>query len=207
VSTTPRLLRALGPLAVVVDVEPGTAGRLAAVLRDLDLPEGCEIVAGAESVVVRYERLDDAAVVRQRIVALPGGAVPDAAARGRLVEVPVTYDGDDLEPVAAATGRSVDELIERHGAPTYLVDFMGFAPGFGYLTGLDPVLEVPRRATPRPVVPAGAVAIAARFTAIYPSASPGGWHLLGRTDLTMWDPDRAEPSLLQPGDRVRFVPS
>jgi KipI family sensor histidine kinase inhibitor len=200
-------VRALGPLAVVVDVEPGTAGRWAAALRDLDLPPGAEVVAGAASVAVRYERLDDAAVVHQRVATAVDGAAPDPAGGGRLLEVPVVYDGDDLDAVATATGRSVEDLIARHTAPTYVVDFMGFTPGFGYLTGLDPVLELPRRTTPRPAVPAGAVAIAARFTAVYPTASPGGWHLIGRTDLTLWDPARVEPSLLQPGDRVRFARS
>lgn len=206
-SPTTGPVRALGPLAVVVDVEPGTAGRWAAALRDLDLPPGAEVVAGAASVAVRYERLDDAAVVHQRVATAVDGAAPDPAGGGRLLEVPVVYDGDDLDAVATATGRSVEDLIARHTAPTYVVDFMGFTPGFGYLTGLDPVLELPRRTTPRPAVPAGAVAIAARFTAVYPTASPGGWHLIGRTDLTLWDPARVEPSLLQPGDRVRFARS
>lgn len=96
--------------------------------------------------------------------------------------------------------------MERHAAGTYRAAFCGFAPGFAYLTGLDPSLHLPRRDTPRTRVPAGSIAIAAEYTAVYPSASPGGWHLIGRTDATLFDPQRQPPALIVPGTAVHFVP-
>jgi len=124
-----------------------------------------------------------------------------------VVEIPVVYDGDDLDDVARATGLEPSDVIARHSGSSFRVDFCGFAPGFGYLRGLDPRLHLPRRATPRTRVPAGSVAIAAEFTAVYPRPSPGGWHLLGSTDRVMFDPDRSPPALFEPGVHVRFVAS
>ncbi|MBV8758744.1 MAG: allophanate hydrolase subunit 1 [Deltaproteobacteria bacterium] len=112
-----------------------------------------------------------------------------------------TYDGADLDDVARATGLSTRDVIERHAAAMYTVDTIGFRPGFAYLAGLDPALVLPRRATPRPRVPAGSLAIADVFTAVYPGESPGGWHLIGRIAEPMFGPDGARLSL---GDRVRF---
>lgn len=120
----------------------------------------------------------------------------------RDVELRAHYDGPDLADVARATGLSVDEVIRRHASATYTVDTIGFAPGFAYLAGLDAALVIPRRATPRPRVPAGSLAIGADRTAVYPFASPGGWHLLGVVDEPMFGPGGAR---LQLGDRVRFV--
>ena len=114
------------------------------------------------------------------------------------------YDGDDLDAVAAELGLAVDDVIARHVAGTYVADFCGFAPGFAYLSGLDPTLRLPRRATPRTSVPAGSVAIAGPYTAVYPTASPGGWHLLGHTDIELFDPSVDPPALLAPGTRVTF---
>jgi len=131
------------------------------------------------------------------------GVVPTG---GDEIEVPVVYAGDDLADVAARVGVATDEVVSLHTAPTYTVVCLGFSRAFPYLSGLDPVLTLPRRPSPRTVVPAGSVAIAADQTGIYPQASPGGWHLLGRTGLDLFDEDRSPPSLLQPGDRVRFVP-
>ncbi|QHT58363.1 allophanate hydrolase subunit 1 [Cellulomonas sp. H30R-01] len=128
------------------------------------------------------------------------------AERGDVVELPVHYDGEDLAEVAALTGLTVDAVVERHAAATYTVAFGGFMPGFAYLVGLDPALRVPRRATPRERVPAGAVAIADEFAAVYPAATPGGWRLLGRCDVPLFDVARTPPALLTPGSRVRFVP-
>ena len=121
------------------------------------------------------------------------------------VEIPTVYDGADLSDVAAATGMSVDEVIRLHAGREYRVYMIGFAPGFAYLGELDEKLRLPRRASPRTRVPAGSVAIADAQTAVYPGPTPGGWHLIGRTDLTMFDPKREKPSLLGAGDRVRFV--
>jgi 5-oxoprolinase (ATP-hydrolysing) subunit B len=127
-------------------------------------------------------------------------------AAGRRVEIPVRYDGPDLEGVAAHCGLSVDEVVRRHAAPEYVVYFIGFQPGFAYLGGLDPRLHTPRRAEPRLVVPAGSVGIGGAQTGIYPLASPGGWQLIGRTVLPLFDPQAEPPTLLAPGDRVRFMP-
>ena len=129
------------------------------------------------------------------------------AGRTDIVEIPVVYDGEDLQSVARTCGMGVDDVISAHSAPTYLAAFCGFAPGFAYLTGADRRLHLPRRDTPRTRVPAGAVAIAAGYSAVYPLSSPGGWHLLGHTDESIFDPTREEPALLQPGMRVRFAPS
>ena len=118
----------------------------------------------------------------------------------------MVYDGADLAEVAEETGFSPDEVIARHSGRDYLVGWLGFSPGFGYLTGLDPALHVARRATPRTSVPAGSVAIAGPLAAVYPSASPGGWRLLGRTSVRLWDERREPPAALAPGQRVRFRP-
>jgi KipI family sensor histidine kinase inhibitor len=120
-------------------------------------------------------------------------------------EIRVTYDGADLGEVSLSTGLSVDEIIARHSGRSYTVDLLGFVPGFAYLSELDPALQLPRRSQPRPRVPAGSVAIAGAQTAVYPLDTPGGWHLIGRTDQVMFDPSRDPPALLHAGDVVRFV--
>ena len=133
----------------------------------------------------------------------------DATGTVRSVTIPVQYGGDagpDLAEVAALTGISVDEVIARHAAVEYRVAMLGFAPGFPYLLGLDPRLAVPRRHDPRQRVPAGSVAIGGSQTGIYPAALPGGWQLIGRTPLRLFDVHATPPSLLLPGDRVRFRP-
>jgi KipI family sensor histidine kinase inhibitor len=132
--------------------------------------------------------------------------LPEAATvGGEPLRVPVVYDGADLDEVASLTGLSREEVVARHVGADYVVAYLGFSPGFGYLTGLDERLHVPRRDSPRTAVPAGSVAIAGPYGAVYPSSSPGGWRLLGRTTLRLWDPGREPPSLLQPGTQVRFV--
>ncbi|MDO9175148.1 MAG: carboxyltransferase domain-containing protein, partial [Actinomycetota bacterium] len=113
-------------------------------------------------------------------------------------------DGDDLHDVAARCGLTPSEVVTLHTSIEYTVAFCGFMPGFAYLVGLPSVLHLPRHATPRTRVPAGSVAIAAEFTGVYPRESPGGWHLLGRTDAALWDDLRTPPALLPPGARVRF---
>ncbi|HEY0187407.1 MAG TPA: carboxyltransferase domain-containing protein [Cellulomonas sp.] len=122
-----------------------------------------------------------------------------------VVELPVRYDGPDLAEVATLTGLDVEEVVRRHLAGRYTVAFGGFMPGFAYLSGLDPLLHVPRRDTPRVRVPAGAVAVAGEFTAVYPAATPGGWRILGTCDLPLFDVRRTSPALLPPGTSVRFV--
>jgi KipI family sensor histidine kinase inhibitor len=129
-----------------------------------------------------------------------------AASPGRLVEIPVAYNGQDLTEVAQLTGLSESEVIELHSSTVFNAAFAGFAPGFMYCTGLPEILQLPRRATPRTSVPAGSLAMADAYTAIYPLNSPGGWNLIGTTDIKMFDAKADQPSFLLPGDRVRFVP-
>jgi KipI family sensor histidine kinase inhibitor len=124
----------------------------------------------------------------------------------RLINVPTIYDGEDLEEVARRTGLTRDSVIEIHSSREYRVYMLGFAPGFAYLGDLDQRLALPRRDVPRKRVPAGSVAIAETQTAVYPSSTPGGWHLIGRTELVMFDPSRESPATLEVGDRVRFEP-
>ncbi|GAB3580531.1 hypothetical protein GCM10027579_07350 [Calidifontibacter terrae] len=116
----------------------------------------------------------------------------------------MVYDGADLDEVATLLGITSQEVIARHTGQVWTVEFAGFAPGFGYLIGSEGNLVVPRRATPRTRIPAGAVGLADQFSGVYPKASPGGWQLLGRTDLAMWDVERDEPALLTPGRRIHF---
>ena len=133
------------------------------------------------------------------------GDHPDA---GKLIEVAVLYggeDGPDLAAVAEYAGLPSDEVVARHAACEYTVAMLGFAPGFPYLIGLDPRLEMPRLDTPRAHVPAGSVGIGGAQTGIYPRSGPGGWQLIGRTRMTLFDPAREPPGILAPGDRVRFV--
>lgn len=127
----------------------------------------------------------------------------------RTIEIPVHYggaDGPDLDEVAAHAGLEPDEVIARHATVEYHVAMLGFAPGFPYLLGLDAALSMPRLATPRRRVPAGSVGIGGAQTGIYPRTGPGGWRIVGRADATLFDPLRDPPTLLAPGDRVRFVP-
>jgi KipI family sensor histidine kinase inhibitor len=126
------------------------------------------------------------------------------AAKPRAHMILVHYDGIDLDAVAAATRLSAGDVIARHTARSYTVDLLGFVPGFAYLSELDPSLQLPRRPQPRPRVPAGSVAIAAAQTAVYPLDTPGGWHIIGRTETVMFDPAREPAALLRAGDIVRF---
>jgi KipI family sensor histidine kinase inhibitor len=167
-------------------------------------PEGVEeLVPAARTLLVRF---DPAVTDADRLGAVLRRVSPvdSAVAEADEVVIPVVYDGEDLADVAAETGLSVASLIERHTAGAYVSAFCGFAPGFAYLSGSDPVLHVARRSTPRTRIPAGSVAIAGEYSAVYPSASPGGWRLLGRTDAPVWDVERDPPNLLPPGTRVRF---
>lgn len=154
---------------------------------------------GATTVLLRGRPVD--------LRSLVGATEPAdlSAVAGREVEVPVVYDGPDLDAVARHCGLEPDEVVRRHVASRWTVAFAGFAPGFAYLSGGDPRLEVPRLERPRPRVEAGSVGLAGRFSGVYPRPSPGGWRLIGRTDAPLWDLDRDDPALLHPGDLVRFV--
>ena len=164
------------------------------------LSDHVEAVLGAQTVLLRGVPAElNSLVARTTPVQL--GSMP----LGPLVEVPVVYDGEDLDAVVHLTGLTRNAVIEAHTRSDWTAAFGGFAPGFSYLIGGDPRLEVPRRNSPRTSVPAGAVGLAGQFSGIYPRSSPGGWQLIGRTDVPMWDLDRTPPALLVPGTRVRFV--
>lgn len=167
-------------------------------------PEGVtDLVPAARTLLLRLdpETADPAEIERVVRTRVP---THDAPRSGGLLRVPVVYDGADLAEVASLTGLSEQAVIEEHTRQEWTVAFGGFAPGFGYLTTDSRRLDVPRRAEARTRVPAGSVGLAGEFTGIYPSASPGGWQLIGRTDLEIWQVDRDPPALLRPGVRVRF---
>jgi KipI family sensor histidine kinase inhibitor len=207
VSVDLRLLPA-GPRAVLVELASlGAVLALAEELRDDRLGAVTELVPAARTVLVVHDGRHPDEVERWIV---SRAAAADPARRhptSEAVTIDVRYDGADLEPVADLTGLSVDEVIARHSAATYTAAFCGFVPGFAYLVGLDARLHLPRRSTPRPRVPAGSVAIAADLTGVYPSATAGGWHLLGTTDAVMWSDDRDPPALVVPGAVVRFRPT
>jgi 5-oxoprolinase (ATP-hydrolysing) subunit B len=163
-----------------------------------------DLVPAARTVLVMF---DATTTTVERVVADVSGRQISAVAEraGPLVEVPVVYDGEDLAEVAALSGLSEEEVVARHQRPEYRVAFCGFAPGFAYIVGGDPALQVPRRRSPRTAVPAGSVALADEFTGVYPRQMPGGWQLIGHTDAVLWDLSRDQPALLPPGTRARFV--
>ncbi|WP_342357122.1 5-oxoprolinase/urea amidolyase family protein [Paraburkholderia sacchari] len=162
-----------------------------------------EVIPGARTLLVRFDPYTiDRAQLTEKLCQLDVSIHRERS--GSTFDIPVTYDGEDLGEVAELLGWSVDQLIRRHSEATYSVAFTGFAPGFAYMTSDDPGFNVPRRKTPRVRIPAGSVAIAGKFSGIYPSDSPGGWQLLGTTQTRMWDTARARAALLAPGDRVRF---
>ena len=199
-------VRPAGARGLLVEVEDlETVHRLHAALRALDPPGVVELVPAYRTVLIVAEP-DRAGVLDELAAALGELELPPAeAVAGETVEIPVRYDGEDLPEVARLTGLEADEVVRRHTAPEYTVAFLGFSPGFPYLVGLDPALEVPRRDTPRTSIPAGSVGLAGNQTGIYPAASPGGWQLIGRTDVTLFDPARDPPALLAPGTRLRFT--
>lgn len=192
-------IRPYGDTALLVETDAPLA--LAAALSDgLGLPG---VVPAARTVLVPLvaDRRRTEELIRVALAA-PAEPVPP-----REVTIDVTYDGADLDAVAAETGLSATEVVDRHAGADYTVAFCGFSPGFAYLTGLPAVLHLPRLATPRTRVPAGSVAIAGGYAGIYPRSSPGGWRLLGHTDAPLWNLDRDPPGLLVPGTRVRFRPA
>jgi inhibitor of KinA len=210
----------LGDRALVIElgrrVDPQTHARVrevAALLSAAALPGATDVVPAFTTVALHYrpeawhgDAPYDALRIRvEGLVQGGSGAEPSAA---RVVEIPVCYGGEfgpDLEEVALACGLTPAEVIERHAASPHVVYMLGFSPGMPYLGGLDPRLFVPRRATPRTAVAAGSVAIARDQSIVYPNQTPGGWNVLGRTPMRLFDPTARDPCALQPGDAVRFV--
>jgi KipI family sensor histidine kinase inhibitor len=210
-------LRASGDSLVLVELEarldPAVNQRavaLAGAIVDAAVPGVRDVVPAYACVGIHVDPLRFDAGALDRAVAAAWAAAPAAEVDdGRLVEIPVCYGGaygPDLDEVAAFARTTPDDVVHRHSATTYRVYMLGFLPGFAYLGAVDATIAMPRRSRPRADVPAGSVGIAGRQTGVYPSNSPGGWRLIGRTPWRMFDSARPRPSLLAAGDRVRFVP-
>ncbi|MFJ7628303.1 allophanate hydrolase subunit 1 [Streptomyces sp. NPDC097595] len=212
---TPAVLRVLpaGPGALLVELSSGEHAEAfhAELLRRRargELPALREIVPGARTVLLDgiADRTPDGRAALARTL-VSWDVPPLRRDVVDAVEIPVAYDGPDLADVAAAWGVTPAEVPGIHAGTEFRVAFCGFAPGFGYLTGLPAHLDTPRRATPRTRVPAGALALAGPYTGVYPRASPGGWQIIGRMSGPgeLWNPAREPAALLSPGTRVRFV--
>ena len=206
----------LGDSAVTVKLGDGISEALSElVVRRADAISK-ERIAGVSDVVPSYGSLTvhydprtiSYADVRKRILSVRINEESGAASEREIVRhfIPVRYDGEDLADVARLTRLDAEEVVRIHSSAEYRVFVIGFVPGFAYLGPLDSRLVLPRRESPRKRVPAGSVAIAENQTGVYPSETPGGWHLIGRTDLRLFEASRAQPSMLAVGDRVRFVP-
>jgi KipI family sensor histidine kinase inhibitor len=177
----------------------------AAALREAALPGVLDIVPASRTVLLKLDGPRHQRAVRRRLRTLQ--VAPDLVATAPPEEptvIDVVYDGGDLAEVADRTGLTTAQVINAHTGTPWQVGFGGFAPGFAYLVGGDPRLAVPQRTEPRSSVPAGAVGLAGEFTGIYPRRSPGGWQLIGHTDVVLWDIDRPNPALLTPGMWVQF---
>ena len=207
-------VRDAGDSALLLELEPvidesvnQRAIAIAAALRREPIAGIRDVVPTYRSVAVHFDPLAvDVEVVRDAIAR--ARSTPAIARDSRLLEVPVTYGGDagpDLADVAALVGVPADDVIARHVSREYRVFMLGFLPGFAYMGSVDPAIAVPRRASPRTRVPAGSVGIAGQQTGIYPMESPGGWQIIGRTELAIFDPQRTPAAVFAPGDRVRFV--
>lgn len=183
---------------------------LDAALRARPVPGLVETVPTYRSLLVMYDpQASDAEAMRATLTEALNALATVDLPQGRLVEIPVRYGGEwgpDLADVAAHCGMTQAAVIELHAQPVYTVAMLGFAPGFAYLLGLPDALATPRLATPRLRVPPGSVGIAGAQTGVYALSTPGGWRIIGRTDLALFDASRAEPFALHAGDRVRFTP-
>jgi KipI family sensor histidine kinase inhibitor len=200
----PRVLHA-GLTALLLEVEdlPAAMAWHAHLLAQ-PLPGQAEALAAASTVLLRFDTPEHAAAAARSVADRIPGAAAQASPLHHRIEV--HYAGEDLAELARLTGLSIEGVIAAHTGTDWTGAFGGFAPGFTYLTGGDPVLDVPRRTSPRTAVPAGSVALAGRFSAVYPRQSPGGWQLLGTTGAVLWDSARERPALIAPGDVVSFVP-
>ena len=175
---------------------------LQALLLEQPLPGQVDVLAAAETVMVKADSPAAARRMTARLLAMDLTVRPHT--EGKLVTIETVYDGEDLAEVGRLTGLGAEGVVAAHTGQVWTVAFGGFAPGFGYMVGENQVLEVPRRSSPRTAVPAGSVALAGNYSAVYPRKSPGGWQLIGRTAAPMWDLNREQPALAAPGDRVQF---
>ncbi|MEA3552068.1 5-oxoprolinase/urea amidolyase family protein [Pseudarthrobacter sp. C1] len=196
-------VRPVGTTAVLAELS-GLHDVLAlqALLLEHPLPGQVEVLAAAETVMVKADSPRAARRMAARLLELD--LAVHAQPEGRLVVIEAVYDGEDLADVGRLTGLGAEGVVAAHTGQVWTVAFGGFAPGFGYMVGENQLLEVPRRSSPRTAVPAGSVALAGNYSAVYPRQSPGGWQLIGRTAARMWDLSREQPALAAPGDRVQF---
>ncbi|MFC8934154.1 5-oxoprolinase subunit PxpB [Rhodococcus sp. NPDC057135] len=195
-----------GESAVLVEYDelPNVLGNFRA-LDASRIPGVIDLIPAARTILIEY---DNTITGHNLVEKWVRGAAPielTADEIGSAVEIPVSYDGADLAEVGKLTGLGVDGVIDAHTSATWTVAFIGFTPGFAYLTSTETRLEVPRRSDPRRQVPAGAVGLAGPFSGVYPRSSPGGWQLIGTTELSVWDAERRPPALLLPGTTVTFV--
>jgi KipI family sensor histidine kinase inhibitor len=202
----------LGDRALTIRLGDSMDRALAALARQLasrlrTTPGVLEAVPGYATVTAFYDPAATSYELLAAALTSMTAMTPADQAMGAEHVIPVRYDGPDLDEVARRTGLTTSQVVERHAAGAYTVYLIGFVPGFAYLGDLDPALDLPRRGEPRTRVPAGSVAIAGRQTAVYPLDTPGGWHLIGQTDISMFDPMADPPAKLAAGDRVRFVPT
>jgi len=207
---------AAGDTALVVDfgntVDLNVSAKVLALagrLNDLKIDGVIETVPTIRSLSIYYEPLTVSAIRLERQVADILEHLEEAPATGRTCEIPVCYDlelAPDLEQVAAQCNLNPDQVIEIHCSRTYHVYMLGFLPGLAYLGDLAPQLALSRRATPRPRIPAGSLGIGGKLTCIYPMATPCGWHVIGRSPISLWDPNLTKGALLRAGDKVKFEP-
>lgn len=197
-------IRPMGDSAILVETrDSAEAQRLRQALMMESIPGLRQLVPGYSSLLLAVDPLvSDLDALARRLPELL--RTPQATINARSHEISVRYGGEDLAAVAAELSMSVEEVVRRHSTASYTVAFLGFTPGFAYLTGLDPKLQLPRLATPRIRTPAGAVAMAGEFTGIYPQATPGGWRILGFSTATLFHTERSSPALFSPGDQVRI---
>jgi KipI family sensor histidine kinase inhibitor len=214
-------MKPAGDQAVAIDFAPEISNEvndsvyaLAEALMESPRPWMTELVPSYRSLLVQYDAFQTdyeavAAELGQLIDGLAAATDERSGRQAKIYEIPVAYGGDDgpdLEAVAEHAGLSTDEVVQIHSSIAYRVFMIGFSPGFPYLGGMDERIACPRLATPRTRVPAGSVGIAESQTGVYPSATPGGWQLIGRTVVKLFDQTQDPPSVLQPGHFVRFVP-
>jgi KipI family sensor histidine kinase inhibitor len=198
----PSVIRRCGERGLLIEA-PDNSSVHAMAERSLSVwPELEEIVPGHETLLLVWpSRAPDSGEVE---IALADLQRMDLEPTESEIVIPTVYDGPDLESLAGETGLSVEAIVSLHATTVFTAAFTGFAPGFAYLVGLPDSLRVARLDEPRPRVPAGSVALAGEYSAVYPTASPGGWRLIGRAKSVMFDPDRERPALIEPGAKVRF---
>lgn len=212
----PRILP-LGDAGFLVEfgdsIDPAVNNRVVNFARAVErsrVPGVIEVVPAYRSAAIYVDPVEqDLASLRETFMTLAVDLTMEPVGRRRTVTIPVLYGGEagpDLPALAERAGLSIEQVIELHASVEYRVYMLGFSPGFPYLGMVHDAIAAPRLPEPRLNVPAGSVGVAGRQTGIYPQAGPGGWQLIGRTPLTLYDPARTDPFLLEPGDRVRFVP-